>query len=348
MTCEMRNKEINSQCAELLVRPLYKIHSGVLIIFLSIPIMVAPPWYLSICTQVDNATHQCYPAMLPISATQQCYSAMLPSNATHQCYPAMLPSNATHQCYPAMLPINATHQCYPAMLPSNATHQCYPAMLPINATQQCYPSMLPSNATQQCYPSMLPINATQQCYPAMLPINATQQCYPSMLPSNATHQCYPAMLPSNATQQCYPAMLPINATQQCYPAMLPSNATHQPDVIVLNETWLKDSIQNSELFPNRSYKIFRLDRSPVSHPPHTTDPKKFRSNGGGVMIAINSSLVMKVKQLKTKVNAEILYVTLTLKNSKKLCITTCYRVGTLQDRNFNEISNHIYNISSRV
>ena len=51
-------------------------------------------------------------------------------------------------------------------------------------------------------------------------------------------------------------------------------ATQQPDVIVLNETWLKDSIQNSELFPNRNYKICRLDRSPVSHPPHTTDPKK--------------------------------------------------------------------------
>ena len=77
-------------------------------------------------------------------------------------------------------------------------------------------------------------------------------------------------------------------------------ATQQPDVIVLNETWLKDSIQNSELFPNRNYKIFRLDRSPVSHPPHTTDPKKFRSNGGGVMIAINSSLDKNVKQLKLK------------------------------------------------
>ena len=26
MTCEVRNKEINSQCAELLVRPLYMMH----------------------------------------------------------------------------------------------------------------------------------------------------------------------------------------------------------------------------------------------------------------------------------------------------------------------------------
>ena len=27
MTCEVRNKEINSQCAELLVRPLYIMHN---------------------------------------------------------------------------------------------------------------------------------------------------------------------------------------------------------------------------------------------------------------------------------------------------------------------------------
>ena len=49
---------------------------------------------------------------------------------------------------------------------------------------------------------------------------------------------------------------------------------------------------------------------------------------------------------KSTVKAEILSVILTLKNSKKLCITTCYRVGTLQERNFNEISNHIQSISN--
>ena len=50
-------------------------------------------------------------------------------------------------------------------------------------------------------------------------------------------------------------------------------ATHLPDVIVLNETWLKETIRNSELFPNRDYKVFRLDRSLLTHPPHTSDPK---------------------------------------------------------------------------
>ena len=35
----------------------------------------------------------------------------------------------------------------------------------------------------------------------------------------------------------------------------------QPDIFMLNETWLKKSIKNNELFPVETYKIVRLDRS---------------------------------------------------------------------------------------
>ena len=46
-------------------------------------------------------------------------------------------------------------------------------------------------------------------------------------------------------------------------------AAHQPDVIVLNETWLKDSIQNSELFPNRNIKFLDLIAVQyLTHPHH--------------------------------------------------------------------------------
>ena len=41
-----------------------------------------------------------------------------------------------------------------------------------------------------------------------------------------------------------------------------------PDIIIFNETWLKGSVQNSEILPNKDYKIFRLDRSHITHPPH--------------------------------------------------------------------------------
>ena len=55
---------------------------------------------------------------------------------------------------------------------------------------------------------------------------------------------------------------------------------NKPDIVILNETWLKPTILNSELF-SEAYDIFRLDRSPQSHPPDPHDPKKFRRNGGG-------------------------------------------------------------------
>ena len=64
-------------------------------------------------------------------------------------------------------------------------------------------------------------------------------------------------------------------------------------------------------------------------------------NGGGILIAVNNYLDMKPKVLKFNSKAEILSVTLKLKNNKKICITTCYRVGTLGQSNLSEISKHI-------
>ena len=54
---------------------------------------------------------------------------------------------------------------------------------------------------------------------------------------------------------------------------------------------------------------------------------------------------MKPKVLKSNSKAEILSVTLKLKNNK-ICITTCYRVGTLGQSNLSEISKHIQQIAS--
>ena len=65
--------------------------------------------------------------------------------------------------------------------------------------------------------------------------------------------------------------------------------THAPDVVVLNETWLKKSIHDNEILPP-NYKIFRLDRSLSNHPWDPTQPKKYRKNGGGVLIAHRSDL----------------------------------------------------------
>ena len=40
-----------------------------------------------------------------------------------------------------------------------------------------------------------------------------------------------------------------------------------PDVIILNETWLKSSILDGEILPDDQYKIFRWDGTHASHPP---------------------------------------------------------------------------------
>ena len=54
---------------------------------------------------------------------------------------------------------------------------------------------------------------------------------------------------------------------------------------------------------------------------------------------------MTPKLVKIDTRAEILSITLKLKGSKKICITTCYRVGTLGDTNCEEITKHIEQIS---
>ena len=65
----------------------------------------------------------------------------------------------------------------------------------------------------------------------------------------------------------------------------------------------------------------------------------------GILIGIKNTLEMKPKVLKSETKAEVLSVTLNYKGNKKVCFTTCYRVGTLGENNCNEISKHIQKIS---
>ena len=118
------------------------------------------------------------------------------------------------------------------------------------------------------------------------------------------------------------------------------------DIVVLNETWLVDGIKNEEIFPSNAYKIFRLDRSIISHPPHPDNPNKYRRNGGGVLIAVRSDLDVISKKIKLSCNAEILTLQVTLKNKKTFYISTCYRVGTLEDENHTKIDKYLKKIAS--
>ena len=113
----------------------------------------------------------------------------------------------------------------------------------------------------------------------------------------------------------------------------------QPDIIVLNETWLKNTILDEEILPSSQYKIFRFDRTEDSHPPDLNNPLKFRRNGGGVLIAISCSLKVSSNIINLKCKAEMLAIELILGDGSKIVISTCYRVGTLGISNYHEIVN---------
>ena len=101
--------------------------------------------------------------------------------------------------------------------------------------------------------------------------------------------------------------------------------------------WLKPSIDSSEIFPSHLYHTFRSDRSHDTHPRDCNNPKKFRENGGGVLISINSNLSLMVNKIDVKCKAELIAVELVLEDKSKIIIVTCYTVGTLGIDKANEI-----------
>ena len=119
-----------------------------------------------------------------------------------------------------------------------------------------------------------------------------------------------------------------------------------PDIIILNETWLKPTVLSSEILPCQ-YNVFRLDRSQNTHPFDPLNPSKFRKNGGGVLIAVHNELSIQSKIIPVKCAAELLAVELTLCDGSKIIMTTCYRVGTLGMPNYNEIIQTLSKLSRK-
>ena len=119
-----------------------------------------------------------------------------------------------------------------------------------------------------------------------------------------------------------------------------------PDIVILNETWLKPTIKSNEILPTKIYKIFRLDRSLKSHPPDPDNPQKFRTNGGGVLIGAKESLNLKPKLVDQTCCAEVLSIQLSLPNKKEICLSTVYRVGTLGINNFYPLQKYFSSISA--
>ena len=132
-------------------------------------------------------------------------------------------------------------------------------------------------------------------------------CYPSILNPGPTitgiFQNDRGFVPFSGLGEPVPP-LDINKVQefQCY--LFNKN----PGIVVLNETWLSNDHFDNEIFPNQPYKVFRMDRSVKSHPPDPSNPRKFRRNGGGILVAIRSDLNVQSKCVGSVCKAEIMSI----------------------------------------
>ena len=77
-------------------------------------------------------------------------------------------------------------------------------------------------------------------------------------------------------------------------------------MVILTETWLCKCHLDNEIFPGGSYICYRLDRSPRTHTPDEDNPSKFKSRGGGVLIAIRSDLEVEHKDVTIKSKTKII------------------------------------------
>ena len=119
----------------------------------------------------------------------------------------------------------------------------------------------------------------------------------------------------------------------------------EPDIIILNETWLSKEHLDDEILPSSAYKIFRLDRSRKTHPCDPENPSKFRENGGGVLIAVSTGLDVESRRVGVSVAAEIQSVKIKFSNGKSVFISTCYRVGNAGEPTCAAIREHLTKIS---
>ena len=77
---------------------------------------------------------------------------------------------------------------------------------------------------------------------------------------------------------------------------------------MLNETWLRKSVNDHEIIKDKNFSIFRNDRTQASHPSDPKNPKKLKKFGGGVLIAIRSDVQDDIKRLSVRKGAKILAI----------------------------------------
>ena len=96
---------------------------------------------------------------------------------------------------------------------------------------------------------------------------------------------------------------------------------NKPDLVILNETWLNEYINTSEIVGEEYYKAFRQDRT-------AQDKEKYgKVGGGGVLILCRQDLEINITEIKMPTRLPIISVELKFRDMSKLCVSTYYRYG---------------------
>ncbi|CAG5018128.1 unnamed protein product [Parnassius apollo] len=105
------------------------------------------------------------------------------------------------------------------------------------------------------------------------------------------------------------------------------------DLIVLTETWLNDSIFDSEIFDSR-YQVFRRDRS--------SNTFNENNDGGGVAIAVKKS-ISAYRNHNFESRCEDLWVTLELGNYR-ICVCSVYLRSPLNQTHLKHFTENAGNV----
>ena len=115
---------------------------------------------------------------------------------------------------------------------------------------------------------------------------------------------------------------------------------HDPDILVITETWLDENVLNSEFTPN-NYSCFRKDRKLSFYTPGTY----VQENRGGVMILVKNNLHPTLYQ-DGEVDAEIIWVRINPLPNISWLIGGCYRPEEDETNILQKINSSINSIDS--
>ena len=142
-------------------------------------------------------------------------------------------------------------------------------------------------------------------YNILNPENSTINRQSTLRNSRSTVNC--AVINARSLTSMHKANDEVFSNMNCTHNFLIAENT---DIAFITETWLTKSILDSEILPSNEFNIFRKDRE--------------TPRGGGVLLAVRSSLFSSIQQIDIPTDIEFVCCEVTTKNDKFL-LASCYR-----------------------